>query len=70
MVGHPVIFGSTEAYCYAVEEQGRNTLHAHFIIWVSEWSKLLTGLHNETMREECAEILETYINETVTTKFH
>ena len=28
------IFGEVEAYCAAIEEQGRKTLHTHILIWL------------------------------------
>ncbi|HSN67496.1 MAG TPA: hypothetical protein VLS94_12715, partial [Fusibacter sp.] len=38
------LFGDLDAWSYAVEEQGRKTLHAHFLLWVRRWKELLDGL--------------------------
>jgi len=37
-------FGKTEAFCIATEEQGRKTLHAHILVWLKNWNKLLHTL--------------------------
>ena len=34
-------FGDCVAWLDATEEQGRKTLHAHFLIWIKDWEKLL-----------------------------
>lgn len=41
------IFGELEAFGLAVEEQGRKTLHAHILVYTSEWNGLLHRLHSE-----------------------
>ena len=38
--GKPGIFGQLEAFCRADEEQGRSTLHAHWLVWVKKFGKL------------------------------
>ena len=38
--GKDGLFGKVKAMAYAVEEQGRKTLHAHFIIWIEEYDEL------------------------------
>ena len=38
--GKPGIFGMCQAFCLAVEEQGRKTLHAHMTIWIKRYKKL------------------------------
>ena len=35
------LFGSTEAFTQATEEQGRKTLHGHFLVWIENWNELL-----------------------------
>ncbi|KAG7362094.1 hypothetical protein IV203_025760 [Nitzschia inconspicua] len=37
-------FGDLDGWTYAVEEQGRKTLHAHFLLWVKGWNKLSQNL--------------------------
>jgi hypothetical protein len=34
------IFGKMEAYCRADEEQGRSTLHAHWLVWIQNFGHL------------------------------
>lgn len=43
-------FGELQAYALAVEEQGRKTLHAHIIVYVSGWTKTLQDLHSRNSR--------------------
>ena len=38
------LFGETQAWCLATEEQGRKTLHGHFLIWIKNGNKLLNTL--------------------------
>jgi Helitron helicase-like domain at N-terminus len=35
------LFGTLDAYGVAVEEQGRKTLHAHILVYISGWNKVL-----------------------------
>ena len=37
-------FGVLDTWSHSIEEQGRKTLHGHYILWVQEWSPLLLGL--------------------------
>ena len=38
------LFGEVLAWCLATEEQGRKTLHGHFLIWVSGWNDIAEQL--------------------------
>ena len=35
------LFGKTVAFTAATEEQGRKTLHGHFLVWIEGWNTLL-----------------------------
>jgi hypothetical protein len=49
------IFGEIEAIFHADEEQGRNTLHAHFLIWIKNFSKIRDALfHSDPIQQEAA----------------
>jgi hypothetical protein len=63
-------FGVLDAWNTAVEEQGRKTLHSHWILYVKEWSKLLQGLYSneKKVRIRAATDLRNYINSVVSTK--
>jgi soluble cytochrome b562 len=63
-------FGDCEAWYTPVEEQGRKTLHSHFLIWIKDWSKLLKGLYSIDMevRSEAALELAEYADHVVSTK--
>lgn len=50
------IFGKLEAYGMAVEEQGRKTLHAHILVYTTDWGRVMEGLHsNDARRRKWAE---------------
>ena len=38
------IFGELLAWCLATEEQGRKTLHGHFLLFMKDWDVVLTQL--------------------------
>jgi hypothetical protein len=38
------IFGETEAFAAATEEQSRKTLHMHILVWIKNWNGLLTTI--------------------------
>ena len=46
------LFGMTEAFTLATEEQGRRTLHGHFLIWIKGWNELL----NTLMFQKCTKL--------------
>lgn len=63
-------FGKCEAWYTPVEEQGRKTLHSHFLIWIKDWSKLLKGLYSVDIetRDKAALELSEYADHVVSTK--
>ena len=63
-------FGVLNAWSDSVEEQGRKTLHGHWILWVWEWSSLLKQLRSETLltRKVAAKELKEYIDVVLSTK--
>jgi len=64
------LFGDLQCWSYAVEEQGRKTLHAHFLLWLLKWSDLLQRLYNASTRQEAAAQLQDYIDKVLTTALH
>ncbi|MGL5936717.1 MAG: hypothetical protein ACRCZI_13975, partial [Cetobacterium sp.] len=44
------IFGIMEAFGLATEEQGRKTLHAHILVFVKGWNRILRDLQSNTPR--------------------
>ena len=40
------IFGELEAWCLATEEQGRKTLHGHFLLFTKNWNEVSSELQN------------------------
>ena len=45
--GKPGILGTLEAFCEAIEEQGRGTLHGHFLIWIKHFGLLRKLLYHK-----------------------
>ena len=41
------ILGIVEAFCHAIEEQGRGTLHGHFLIWIKSFALIRSMLYSE-----------------------
>lgn len=64
------LFGDLKSWCYAVEEQGRKTLHAHILIWVENWNDLLDGLGDVSRRDQYSTILKQYAAKIMSTKLH
>lgn len=58
-------FGKLNAWCAAVEEQGRKTLHHHWILWVDGWSDIVDGMHssNVCVQTKAQRCLEKYVDE-------
>ena len=58
------IFGHVEAFCRADEEQGRGTLHGHFLIWIKHFNQIWSNLFSEDldMRDHSREMLRRYID--------
>ena len=60
------LFGFTEAFTLATEEQGRKSLHGHFLIWIRFWNMLLHRImeqHRFSPAQQQADLarLRTYI---------
>jgi hypothetical protein len=43
---HKGLFGRIDAFSCSIEEQGRSTLHAHILIWVTKVNKMRDQLHH------------------------
>ena len=63
-------FGILDAWSVAVEEQGRKTLHGHWILWLRNWSSLLKGLRSTNVhaRKKAAIKLRAYIDTVLSTR--
>ena len=68
------VFGHLRAYTMSVEEQGRKTLHGHFLLWIKELDKLLDRITAATATEEVRSPLvaklRQYIDTIMSTKLH
>jgi hypothetical protein len=58
------------AWACAIEEQGRKTLHAHFLFWIENWDEVLEGLSDITKRDEFASILKDYASKIMCSTMH
>lgn len=58
----PGLFGITEAWCLATEEQGRKTLHGHILVWIKNWKYVLEAIHcNGNEKFTCDEAIDSAI---------
>ena len=64
------MFGNLKGWCHCVEEQGRKTLHAHFLLWLENWTDLLDGLGDPSKRDHFVTILKDYAAKIISTKLH
>ena len=64
------IFGDLDCYTYAVEEQGRGTLHAHFLLWVSGWTDIMDGLAQMSTRNYFERRIRDYAAKVMSCKLH
>jgi hypothetical protein len=64
------LFGDVEAWAMACEEQSRLTLHAHFLLWIKNWSSLLDGLGDVTKRDQFVEIIKEFTKKGISTRMH
>ena len=54
---HSGLFGKIDAFTCTIEEQGRSTLHAHFLIWVKIMNKLRNDLHHQDTQERAESLI-------------
>jgi Helitron helicase-like domain at N-terminus/PIF1-like helicase len=52
LLGENGLFGDVAAFSLSVEEQGRRTLHAHILLWVTDLNKTREGLFSTTKRAQ------------------
>ena len=64
------LFGDLSAWCYATEEQGYKTLHAHFLLWVNNWSVMLEKLRNPSENPNIELILRKHASTIMRTSLH
>jgi len=48
----PGLFGTPEAFSMAVEEQGRDSLHSHFQVWIKEYREAREKMYKGNSREQ------------------
>ena len=67
------VFGKVQAYSQAVEEQGRKTLHSHFLLWIPDLQahirKMLASRDDNTRKPLIAK-LKRYVDTIASTKLH
>ena len=58
------VFGEPNAICHGDEEQGRTTLHGHFLVWLKHFEEMRELLfhHNEVIQDRARDILRQYID--------
>ena len=66
----PGLFGKILTYAFAVEEQNRGELHAHFLLWIKDFLSVMNGLGDLTKREEYEKMITDYTKEILSTVLH
>jgi hypothetical protein len=46
------LFGDLLAWCLATEEQGRKTLHGHYLLFVKNWMRMMEILQKRSLQQE------------------
>ena len=71
-VGTGGIFGVLEAWARTDEEQGRKTLHSHWILWVKHFNAIRDALHSEDLiqRKEARESFLKYVDKTICASYN
>ena len=69
--GQQGILGVLEAFCRADEEQGRGTLHSHWLIWIKKFNLLRKMIWNSNActRQRAQQRYIDYINEVMSAKY-
>ncbi len=67
MEGRHGIFGKPIAACETDEEQGRKTLHSHWLVWIENFNFVRFMLYHENgnVREKAESILKSYVSRTM-----
>ncbi|KAG7358032.1 helitron helicase-like protein [Nitzschia inconspicua] len=60
-------FGDLDGWTYAVEEQERKTLHAHFLLWISGWNDIVRDLGTREGRERYEKDVCKYVEKMMST---
>lgn len=66
-------FGYVSAYTQAVEEQGRKTLHSHFLLWIKEIQDIVRKLQvtcDVNVHQQLVAKMTTKMNSIVSTRLH
>jgi hypothetical protein len=69
--GRDGIFGKAEAACETDEEQGRKTLHSHWLIWVKDFNFVRNMCYHEDdeVREKARLKLNSYVEKVMCASF-
>ena len=64
------VFGIIDGFGVAVEEQGRKTLHAHILVYVKEWNKILEDLNSRSprTRREAEAKVKAFVDDVMSTQ--
>jgi hypothetical protein len=62
------LFGELLAWCLATEEQGRKTLHGHFLLFIKDWSTFLERLQTNPNDSRDIKQMTTYFDNVCSAK--
>ena len=71
-VGTGGIFGMMEAFARTDEEQGRKTLHGHWLVWIKHFNEMRDALHsqNDAQAEAAKESFLKYVDQTICASYN
>ena len=59
-IGTGGVFGVLEAFARTDEEQGRKTLHGHWLLWIKHFNAMRDALHSERAAQ-ATEVREAFL---------
>ena len=71
-VGTGGVFGVLEAFARTDEEQGRKTLHGHWLLWIKHFNEMRDALHSERAAQatEAREAFLKYVDQTICASYN
>ena len=69
--GNHGVFGKPLAACETDEEQGRKTLHSHWLVWIEDFNSVRFMCHDEeeNVRRKAKSLLKNYVESTMCASF-
>ena len=65
------ILGIVEAFCQAIEEQGRGSLHGHFLVWIKGFALMRSMIYSkdEAVKNEAKKTYIKYVDQVMSATY-